>query len=173
MRGPTHALAGAATASLFMTFSIPNQYPLILLSAIAGFSALFPDLDGSESTIENIKILGFKPLKPVGFVVDKLFKHRGFLHSLMAVVFLAFILLGFLPALPKEIVLAVLLGYTSHLLIDGITPLGIPLFYPLETRVTFLPKILTITTGSFMELVFFIALLVFYLIFLAQAGYII
>lgn len=171
MRGPTHALAGACTASVFLAFTIPHQYPLLALSAVAGFAALWPDVDGSESTFENITILGFKPFEFPAFITDKLFKHRGFLHSLLAVLLLAFILLGFFPKLPKEIVIATLLGYTSHLVTDALTPQGIAWFYPLEWRSTLLPKLLCITTGSLGEMVFFIALVVLYIMFLSQAGY--
>lgn len=173
MRGPTHALAGATTASLFIAFEIPHQYPLLILSGIAAFAALVPDLDGSESTIENIRVFGVRPLKFLGFIVDKLFKHRGFLHSLLALALLSFILLGFFSRLPKEVVIAVLLGYFSHLVTDGLTPQGIPWLYPLEFRGTLLPKILCITTGSLGEGIFFVFLVLLYVIFLAQAGYII
>ncbi len=173
MRGPTHALAGAATASAFLYFNIPHDYPLLVLSVVSGFAALWPDLDGRESTIENIRVFGIQPLKIPAFFIDKLFKHRGFLHSLMAVLLLAFILLGFFPDLPREFVIATLLGYTSHLLTDGITPAGVPWLYPSEWSPPLLSRYLAITTGSFMETVFFIGLLVFYVIFLSQAGYIV
>ncbi len=172
MRGSTHALAGAASASIFLYFNIPHNYPLLALSAIAGFAALLPDLDGRESTIENIRVFGVRIMKAPGYVIDRLFKHRGFLHSLMGLGLLAFILLGFLPALPKEIVIAILLGCLSHLLTDGITPAGVPWLYPLDWSPPLFSKYFAITTGSFMETVFFIGLVVFYLIFLSQAGYV-
>ncbi len=170
MRGPTHALAGATTAILFYEFNIPHHFPIILLSAVAGFSALVPDLDNSESTIENIQVWGVKPLKLPAFFIDKLFSHRGFLHSLMAVVFLIFILLGFFPSLPREFVIAISLGYLSHLVTDALTPQGIPWFYPIQWRSTLLPRVLCITTGSFMETIFFVGLLTVYLIFLQKIG---
>lgn len=173
MLGPTHALAGATVAGLFLVFNLPHQYPLLVLSVVGGVAALVPDLDGSESTIENIKILGIKPLKIPAYFIDKLFKHRGFLHSLMALVFLAFILLGLLPNLPSEITWVVLLGYFSHLLTDALTPAGIPWLYPLEWRPTLLTKLFAIRTGSIIELLFFVLLVVVYLIFLEQAGYVI
>lgn len=173
MRGPTHALAGACSAGLFIGLDLPHQLPLLMLSAIAGFSALLPDLDNTESTIENIRIFGYRPLKGPAFIIDKIFKHRGFLHSLLALALLAFGLLGFLPQIPLEIHLAILFGYASHLVTDSMTPDGVPWFYPIELRGNLLPKIFCITTGSFMETLFFIVLVVIYIIFLASAGYII
>lgn len=173
MRGPTHALAGACAAGLFLTFNVPHQYPLLALSAVSGFAALLPDLDNTESTIENIRFGGYRLLKGPAFFIDKIFKHRGFLHSLLAVALLAFILLGFLPQVPTEIHIAILLGYTSHLVTDAMTPDGIPWFYPIEYRGRLLPKMLCVTTGSFMETLVFVGLVVLYVIFLASAGYII
>ncbi len=173
MRGPTHALGGACAAGLFIVFHLPHQYPLVALSAVSAFASLLPDLDNTQSTAENIRVLGFRPLKIVGYVVEKLFKHRGFLHSLTAVALIAFVLLGFLPKIALEIHLAILFGYLSHLVLDALTPEGIQWFYPLDWRSTLLPKVLCITTGSFMENLFFIVLIATYILFLSAAGYII
>lgn len=170
MLGPTHALAGATSAGLLLVKGNTN-YPFILLAAIAAIAALLPDLDGSESTIENVKLLGFKPLKFPGWLIDKLFAHRGFLHSLMAMVFLIFVLLGFFSWLPKEIVLAITLGYASHIVTDSLTPLGLPWLYPLEWRGRLLPKWLAIRTGSIGETLFFVLLLVLFAGLLTKAGY--
>lgn len=172
MRGPTHALGGALTASLFITFNIPHTYPLLVLSAVGGFAALLPDMDNSESTIEHISISGIQPFAIPAWVIGKMFKHRGFMHSLLAVALLSFLLLGFFPQIPKEIVVAILLGYGSHIVLDSLTPDGVPWLYPIEWRITLLPKILCILTGSLMETVFFIGLVVLYVIFLSQANYI-
>jgi inner membrane protein len=172
VRGPTHALAGACTTGLFLAFHIPHHYPLLILSGVGAIAALMPDLDGSESMIENIEIFGLKPLKIPAFFIDKMFKHRGFLHSLMAVALLAFILLGFFPKLPVEFVVAIVLGYTSHLLADGVTPQGVPWLYPIDWRPNLLPGFLTITTGSWKEGIVFIGLIGIYVAFLANAGYV-
>lgn len=172
MRGPTHALAGACTAGLFLAFNIPHSQPLILLSAVSGFAALLPDLDNTQSMAENITILGIKPLKGPAFIFEKIFKHRGYMHSLLAVALVCFILLGFLPQIPKDVDLAIIFGYLSHLVTDGITVEGVPWFYPLETFRTILPRFLRITTGSLMENLFFVSLIVLYVIILQAAGYI-
>jgi inner membrane protein len=173
VRGPTHALAGATTVSLFLVFDIPHEFPLLIIAAVAALAALLPDMDGSESTIENITVFGVAPFAIPSFILNICFKHRGYLHSLLAVGLLAFLLLGFVPGLPREFTIAIILGYLSHLLTDGLTPMGIPLFYPLNFNVTFLPKILCIRTGSLAENLFFVALLVGFLIFLEQAHYIV
>lgn len=173
MLGPTHAMAGLCAAGIFVVLPIHHEVPFLALSAVSGFAALLPDLDNTESTIENIRVFGVRVLKGPAFFIDKMFKHRGFLHSLLAVALLAFILLGFVPQLPREVTIAILVGYLSHLITDSMTPDGVPWFYPIEIRGTILPRLLCIRTGSFMERMFFIALIVLYVIILAEAGLII
>lgn len=170
MRGPTHAMAGATTAGLFLAFSIPTTTPILVLSVIGALAALFPDLDNSESTLENLRIMGVRPLKIPAYFIDKLFKHRGFLHSLLAVALLTFLLFGFLPQVPKDILLVILFGYLSHIVLDSLTPVGLPWFYPVDRNFRLIPKITCITTGSFGETIFFVGLVVLYAIFLDAAG---
>ena len=55
------------------------------------------------------------------------------------------LLLGWQPAL------ALSLGYLSHLLLDGCTKTGVPLWYPCPRRVWLLPQPLRVTTGSAAE----------------------
>ncbi len=174
MRGPTHALGGAvAAAAFFLYIPFPHHFSPLALAAVGGFAALLPDMDNSESTIENITIAGFQPFNAPAWVIDKLFKHRGFLHSLLAVLLLIFLLLGFLARIPTEISVAIIVGYFSHLVLDALTPAGIPWFYPVENNFTLIPKILCITTGSFTEKIFFIVLVGVGAILLSKAGYII
>lgn len=173
MRGPTHALAGAGTAAIFLAIPQVNTTPLLVLSLLGAFAALLPDLDNSESTLENLRIGGVRIFKAPAFIIDKLFKHRGYLHSLLAVALLAFILLGFFPILPKDVVIVVLLGYLSHIALDSLTPVGIPWLYPIEHNFRLLPKILCITTGSLGEMAFFVLLVVLYAMFLQAAHFIV
>lgn len=172
MRGPTHALAGAGTAAIFLAIPGLQSTPLLLLSLIGAFAALVPDLDNSESTLENLRVGGIRIFKGPAFIIDKMFKHRGYLHSLLALALLAFVLLGFFPILPKDVVIVILLGYLSHIALDSLTPIGIPWLYPLDHNFRLLPKILCITTGSLGEMAFFVLLVVLYAIFLDAAHFI-
>jgi inner membrane protein len=172
MRGPTHALGGAATAAIFLAVPSLQTTPILLLSILGAFAALVPDLDNSESTLENLRVGGVRIFKCPAFIIDKMFKHRGYLHSLLALALLSFVLLGFLPMLPKDVVIVILLGYLSHIALDSLTPVGIPWLYPLEHNFRLLPKILCITTGSIAEMAFFVVLVVLYAMFLESAHFI-
>ncbi|MDI3474149.1 MAG: inner membrane protein [Candidatus Woesearchaeota archaeon] len=81
-----------------------------------------PDIDTASSKFGRKKF--FRPLQ-------KLTKHRGFFHSLLAGAIFAF-LLGFVA--PKEYALIFLLGYWLHVLVDGLTPKGVALLWPLPFR---------------------------------------
>ena len=77
-------------------------------------SALLPDLDHPRS------LLG-RQLPWISGPLSRLFGHRGFTHSLLAVGMGAV----------KD---ALIVGYLSHLLGDWLTPMGIPLLWPWRRR---------------------------------------
>lgn len=92
-------------------------------------SALLPDLDHPNS------LLG-RRLPWISGPLSRLFGHRGFTHSLLAVGMAVWGLAqfqapGLLPVGVKD---ALIIGYLSHLLGDWLTPAGIPLFWPLRQR---------------------------------------
>lgn len=128
-------------------------YDFGTLSACAVLGALLPDLDASESKIKHLKILGtnFKPFLLPAQVVHRTDQHRGLLHSLwglgMAILIVAPVAfwIGWAP------VVALLLGYASHLLGDSVTKSGIRLLYPSKVRFYLLPPGFRFTTGTFAE----------------------
>lgn len=96
-------------------FHISNQILFIVFVLIAG---LFPDIDHPKSKIGRL----FKPF-------SYLFEHRGFMHSLLVLPVISFILykIGYyFAALP------VLVGYKSHLLGDALTKEGIMPLHPIS-----------------------------------------
>lgn len=92
-------------------------------------SALLPDLDHPKSVLGQRLPWISKPL-------SRLFGHRGFTHSLLAVVAAVWGLNQSLPpgTLPVGVKDALIVGYLSHLLGDWLTPAGIPLFWPIKRR---------------------------------------
>ncbi len=88
-------------------------------------SALLPDLDHPKSVLGQRLPWISKPL-------SRLFGHRGFTHSLLAVAAAVWGLNQSLPpgTLPVGVKDALIVGYLSHLLGDWLTPAGIPLFGP-------------------------------------------
>ena len=92
-------------------------------------SALLPDLDHPKSVLGQRLSWISKPL-------SRLFGHRGFTHSLLAVAAAVWGLNQSLPpdTLPMGVKDALIVGYLSHLLGDWLTPAGIPLFWPIKRR---------------------------------------
>ena len=92
-------------------------------------SALLPDLDHPRS------LLG-RQLPWISGPLSRLFGHRGFTHSLLAVGMGVWGLAQveapwLLSGVVKD---ALIVGYLSHLLGDWLTPMGIPLLWPWRRR---------------------------------------
>ena len=158
MTWPTHAMFGIA--SLWLLAPVPPAmlgYDFGTLAAVAAFGALLPDLDASESKIKHLKLLGTNvtPFLLLSQVVHRSDQHRGLLHSLTGLGMVAgmaaplFWWIGWAP------VVALLLGYASHLTADACTRSGILLLFPLRRRYHALPEGLRVTTGSQAEEVLF------------------
>ncbi len=119
-------------------FSISDQILFIILVL---FSGLLPDIDSPNSKFGKY----FKHLMP--------FKHRGFIHSLIVLPVIAFILYYFNYS---RFSLPIIVGYISHLIGDAITKEGIMPFYPFSGfRIKGF-----IRTGGLIEQILFIALMV-------------
>lgn len=151
MTWPTHAFFGIST--LWLMAPLPPEiigYDFGTLAAFAAFGALLPDLDASESKIKHIKLLGtsFKPFLLPSQTVHRSDQHRGLLHSLTGLGMIAGLstpLIWFIGWAP---VIALMLGYASHLVADSATKFGILPWYPRRNRWHLLPGHLRITTGS-------------------------
>jgi len=126
-------------------FGIQYLHPhnQILFIMIVLFASALPDIDHPDSKMG-------KNFKPIAF----LFEHRGFFHSLWALiaVFLVFSLW-----LGRVYVYAALIGYLSHLLADMLTREGIKPIHPFSNKAIrgF------IRTGTFLEFLVFMAISVF------------
>ncbi len=114
------------------SFACVREFSLIptaITVAAGGVGGLLPDLDHQKSTIT-------KKLGILGFCCSRLFRHRGVLHApafyLAATAILALFVgeAGYLQPLLSGL----LVGELSHLLLDTLTPKGIPLFWPLYRR---------------------------------------
>lgn len=143
MLGNTH-IVGGITASLAFA-QISNENPLILVGAgIVG--ALLPDICHSGSKIGRTFPISSK-------IVNKLFGHRTFTHSLLFLACVALLMNAFVPY--KAITIGLLLGMVSHLVLDMATRQGVKLFFPIKIKVRF-P--FTIKTGGKGEKYVFTAL---------------
>ena len=142
MLGMTHAAAGVLAAGCLAAQATPSpvQTGLVTFGVVLG--SLFPDIDSKHSIISQVA-------RPVGTVVRMISGHRALMHD---PVFYALILLGlklFFPSLfPWFLPMAV--GVATHLLLDSLNPMGIPIcYYPGKGKHRI--HLAKIKTGSFLD----------------------
>lgn len=138
MRYPTHFAAGLAAGLLITT------EPVAVL--VSGVSALLPDID-----IPTSKVGRASPI--ISNIINITFGHRGLFHSLLVAGLIYLLVLKFFPAYS----IYCLIGYLSHLLLDCLTPAGVPLLWPIPYRF----RLPVIKTGSVMEIVLFVCIIAF------------
>ncbi len=122
-----HAAIGAGAMWLLLPF-VPMDVlaSITIVMAFCVVEALMPDLDAVESKIKHVKLMGIKPLVLVSRAINRDFGQRGLLHSMrgwatwMVLISPLVLWLGIMP------VLALSLGYISHLAGDACTRTGIP-----------------------------------------------
>lgn len=140
MTGKTHIIGGIAAG---LAFAQITQYePAILLGAGA-IGAVIPDICHGGSKIGRTFPL-------ISKIINGLFGHRTFTHSLLFLLLAALLLRTFLPN--EALSAGLLIGMASHLLLDMATRNGIKLFFPFKMTVRF-P--VTAKTGSPAESVIF------------------
>lgn len=115
----SHLAFGALISLLLINFVGYNKFIFdnIMIHILILLFSVLPDIDIHDSKIG----------KSVGFfskIIQLIFGHRGFFHSLWMVLLLYIILLPF----GYEIAVY---GYIGHLLVDMITSDGIKVFYPI------------------------------------------
>lgn len=125
MNGKTHLAAGVIAGIGIM--SLQNRYGIVLGEPIgmvvvgSGIGSLLPDID-----IKNSMLGRFIPLWL--FV-----EHRTITHSLMFVAVITG--MAAIVQLNLSIVVGLCVGLITHLLLDSITPMGLPyLLYPIKRR---------------------------------------
>jgi inner membrane protein len=138
----THLAFGFLVSLLALDlFDINNKLFFILVAIL--FS-IFPDIDEKKSKIG-------KRYKLISAVINFIFGHRGFFHA----VYIPLMLYLVFYNINKEIGIAVLAGYFSHLFVDGLTKNGIRPLYPIINRKINGP----IKTNSILEKIFFLIII--------------
>ena len=117
--GRTHTAIGFLAGILLFKFFHANPFLFVPLAVLG---SLLPDCDHQNSKINRIL--------PVTRWVPKLFRHRGFFHSIFPAVL---ILVAFYAAGGFWIAIPLTVGYVSHLLSDCLTRQGCNLLHPLST----------------------------------------
>jgi inner membrane protein len=138
----THLSFGLFLGLMILRYvDLPVNLAVFLILLLLG--SLAPDIDSSTS------FLGRKT-KPVSW----LFHHRGAIHSFLAMMIFTAVLLLINPNLYYA--LAFVLGYLSHLLMDSVTPTGVPMLWPSKKRMK--GKIRTTGMIDVIVMVFLLAL---------------
>ena len=139
-------------------FDVNYEVPEVLLAAA---TSVLPDADYPRSWI------GYQ-LGSISEGLNRLFGHRSFLHSLLALLILTAVL-GLPPywiSYDPAPALAVFVGYGSHLLADMMTLTGVRLFWPSKLIAVFPGRDrYRVITGSGSERVFVALALVLALLF--------
>lgn len=159
MTGKTHdafAFAGLMTAAVLYP-----QNDMTILTAVgcivaADLGALIPDIDQAGSRIWDMLPGGGK----AGNFLSRLFyKHRTLTHSLIGIFIIYSFFSWLLPKFlnpeyinPNLILMSIMIGIISHLISDGLTEDGVPLFFPINLNIGFPPfKAMRIKTGKWFE----------------------
>ena len=117
----THLAFGFLVSLLSIEiFNIQNKLFFIL---IVVFFSIFPDIDERKSKIG-------KKYKFILTIINFIFGHRGFFHSIYIPLALYFIFYY----INNEVAIAVLVGYFSHLFMDALTKNGIRPLYPIINK---------------------------------------
>ena len=159
MVGKTHIVGGVAASLAYA--EVGNFDPIIMMGAgIVG--ALLPDICHGGSLIG-------RKLPLLSKIVNMLFGHRSFTHSILFLVIIAYLLNSFVPF--EAVRVGFLIGMASHYILDMATKNGIKLFFPINITVRF-P--LTVRTGGAAESVVLgiLTLVSFYYGYIALSYYI-
>ena len=103
-------------------FSGGNQ---LIFFCLVLLGALLPDIDEPNSRINKWSGI-------IGKIIGKLFKHRGFLHSILFFIILFLIIKYYFSAYYAY---AIVIGYSAHVVGDGISLMGLNPFYPFKFKV--------------------------------------
>lgn len=112
MTGKTHIIGGIAASLAFA--QVTNYEPVILLGA-GVIGSLIPDICHGSSKIG-------RALPLLSKVINGLFGHRTFTHSLLFLVLFAILLHNFMPM--EAISAGLLVGMASHIVLDMATKKG-------------------------------------------------
>ena len=140
MMATTHLVFGFLAGLFGIQFLHPSNQVLFMILVL--FGSLLPDIDHPRSKLgRNVKFVSW------------LFEHRGFTHSIYAVILVALITNIFTDNPVNTY--ALMIGFMSHLVADSFSKEGVMFFHPLSKA-----KLRgVIKTGSTAEYLLFLLLL--------------
>lgn len=138
----THLAFGLLVGLLALNFFNGWSRYFFLVFVLIG--SILPDIDMPKSKIS-------RKVKPLAVVVNLFTRHRGIFHTIFPAILIFFVAWVFNQ---KVIGYGLLVGYLSHLLIDGLTEAGINFLHPFAN----LRLQGFVRTGSIVETCFFLGL---------------
>jgi inner membrane protein len=140
----THIILGIVVFLFFESFFSGGNAVVFFFLVLLG--SILPDIDEKHSKINRWTGI-------IGIIIAFFFKHRGLFHSVVLHGSLFVLLWKFFDFYYGA---ALFLGYFAHLLGDGITRMGVPIFYPFSNWKIRGP----VRVGGWMEGVIFFLLFV-------------
>ena len=117
----THLAIGFFISILMLQFfEIEKQLIFVFFVVLA---SVIPDIDITTSKVG-------KKTKPISWILQFLFGHRGIVHSIFMPIFL-YMLLTFI-GLGKTVAMGVFIGYFIHLFADAMTRQGVMFLAPIS-----------------------------------------
>ena len=142
----THILLGIVIFLLIKDLFHGGNEIIFFLLILLG--SILPDIDERKSKINRWSGI-------IGVVIAFFFKHRGLFHSLILHFGIFLLIYQFFNL---YYAIALFMGYLAHIFGDGLTLMGVTIFYPFSDFKIKGP----VRVGGFLESIFFVA--VFFLI---------
>lgn len=151
MNGKTHKIGGlcAGIIATSMIIEAPYSFEKLFIGGVliggSVLGSLMPDIDLPSSTVG-------KRVKPISYLINQIFGHRGITHTpilhIICSIFLLILgggLTGFIKLTYLSFVIGLFVGGVSHLVLDAMTVKGIPFLYPFSKK---RQRIASFTTGQ-------------------------
>ncbi|MFC1621600.1 metal-dependent hydrolase [Candidatus Omnitrophota bacterium] len=114
------------TEFIFTSLGIePNTTTL----ALSGIGSLLPDIDTPKSALGRIF--------PFSKVIEQKYGHRQITHSWIFIIITIILFSPFIFLMGLLKYMGLIIGITSHIMIDMTNPSGVPFFYPSPSRFVF------------------------------------
>lgn len=123
----THIAFAAFCAIIAQGAGVPLEP---ISAATLAFGALLPDIDTTQSGLGKF-------VKPVSRFLERRFGHRTITHSLLGMAIVAALTFPVL-GISSHAYIYLLLGYASHLVLDTMNIIGVPLLYPSRLQFWFI-----------------------------------
>jgi len=134
MKLPNHLAGGTLLTAILSSLSCINVFNSLTSIITMLVATTLPDIDLPKSTIG-------RTFKPISQYINRRWGHRTITHSFITLLILTL----FLAMLEKQITdqntlsLVFFYAYLSHLLLDMVTLMGVPLLYPFSKNPFVLP----------------------------------